>query len=198
MLRKIHRGGAVLLLLFIAVHLTNHLVALAGVEAHMHTMQMLRKVYRNAALEFVLLAAVLAQVITGSILVYRGRHNRHGFWPRARAWSGVAIAFFLLQHVSAVQVGRALQSLDTNFYFAAAVLQNALLKFYFYPYYFVGVTSVFVHLAAVIYLRRGNETRRRVLAGVLMLKGVIIAIAILLCLGGAFYTVQLPQAYVIK
>ncbi|MFO1480946.1 MAG: hypothetical protein U1F40_12160 [Turneriella sp.] len=198
MLRKIHRGSAVLLLLFIAVHLASHLVAFAGIEAHTQVLKTLRTFYRATAVEALLLGAVLAQIVTGSILVYRGRRTRYGFWPHLRAWSGIALALFLLQHVSAVLVGRLFQGLDTNFYFASAVLQNALLKFYFYPYYFAGVTSVFVHLAAVVYLRRGNETRRRILAYGLITKGVLLALAILLCFGGAFYTIQLPQAYVIK
>lgn len=140
-MRMIHRTSAVVLLVFIAAHLANHLLALKGIEAHIAVMKQLRACYRHPFAEGLLLIAVLAQVITGSLLFWRTRRSLRGFWPRLRTYSGLAIAFFLLQHVPAVLFGRLLQGFDTNFYFAAAVLQGGVHQYYFLLYYLVGVTS---------------------------------------------------------
>jgi len=195
MLRKLHRTSAVILLVFIIAHLTNHLAALKGIEAHTTMLRALRIVYRNPIAETALLLAVLLQIITGSALIYTRRHERRGIWKRVQAWSGIAIAAFLLQHVGAVLFGRCVQQLDTNFYFAAAVLQGGLHKYYFFPYYFAGVTSVFVHLAAAVYLRSTPGIARRIVVAALVTSGAVTAFAILLCLGGMFYEVRLPPGY---
>jgi hypothetical protein len=195
MLRKIHRTSAVVLLVFITAHLANHLLALQGIEAHIAAMKQLRAYYRHPLAEALLLIAVLAQVITGSLLFWRTRHTLRGFWPRLRAHSGLALAIFLLQHVPAVLVGRLLQGLDTNFYFAAAVLQGGIHKYYFFPYYLVGVTAVFVHLAAVVYLRLPGVRRRAWWAAAPIVTGFVLALAIVLCFAGAFYEIRLPAGY---
>jgi len=195
MLRKIHRTSAVILLVFIIAHLTNHLAALQGVETHTTMLRALRTFYRNPIAETVLLLAALLQVVTGLVLAYRGRHTRRGFWPRLQIWSGIAIAAFLLQHVPAVMVGRYLQQLDTNFYFAAAVLQGGLYKYYFFPYYFAGLSAVFVHLAAALRLRMYPGHARSLAVALLIAAGIVAATLILLCFGGAFYEIHLPAGY---
>ncbi len=195
MLRKLHRTSAVILLVFIIAHLMNHLAALQGIETHTTMLRALRTFYRNPIAETVLLLAALLQVVTGLVLVYRSRRTRRGFWQRVQAWSGIAIAAFLLQHVGAVLFCRYVQQLDTNFYFAAAVLQGGVHKFYFFPYYFAGVTSVFVHLAAVVYLRSTPGMARQIVSATLITSGAVLAFTILLCLGGIFYEVRLPSGY---
>lgn len=193
--RRLHRASAVVLLFFIVPHLANHLMALAGIDAHVAAMRQLRAIYRFAPVEVLLLVATLLQVVTGLVLAYRGRHTRRGFWPRLQIWSGIAIAAFLLQHVPAVMVGRYLQQLDTNFYFAAAVLQGGLYKYYFFLYYFAGLTAVFVHLAAALRLRMHPGHARSLAAALVIAGGIVAAILILLCFGGAFYEIRLPAGY---
>ncbi|AFM11195.1 hypothetical protein [Turneriella parva] len=193
--RVLHRASAVVLLIFILPHIANHLMALTGIETHIAAMRQLRAVYRFAAVEVLLLAAALLQVVTGLVLAYHGRHKRLGFWPRLQTWSGIAIATFLLQHVPAVMVGRYLQQLDTNFYFAAAVLQGGLHKYYFFPYYFLGLTAVFVHLAAALRLRMQPGFARTLAVCTLFVTGMGAAVLILLCFGGALYEVRLPAGY---
>ena len=190
MLRKIHSTSAVILLVFIIAHLTNHLAALQGVETHTTMLRALRTFYRNPIAETVLLLAALLQVVTGLVLAYPGACG-----GRLQIWSGIAIAAFLLQHVPAVMVGRYLQQLDTNFYFAAAVLQGGLYKYYFFPYYFAGLTAVFVHLAAALRLRMHPGHPRSLIVALLIAAGIVAATLILLCFGGAFYEIRLPAGY---
>ena len=195
MLRKIHRTSALVLFAFIALHLTNHLFALTGIEAHIAMMRQLRAGYRHPVAETAVLLAALSQVVTGLILVYRGRRERRTLWQRVQAWSGIVLAAFLLQHVPAVMVGRYLQKLDTNFYFAAAVLQGGVYKYYFLPYYFAGVAAVFVHLAAAVRLRLPYGCARTAVVFILIVTGIAAACVIVLCFGGAFYEIRLPAGY---
>ncbi len=195
MLRRIHRTSAAVLFVFIVLHLTNHLAALAGIDAHPGLMRQLRPVYRHPIAETAILLAVLAQVVTGLLLAHRYRHSRRGLWQRVQVWSGIVLAAFLLQHVPAVMVGRYLQKLDTNFFFAAAVLQGGIHKFYFFPYYFAGVFAVFVHLAAALRLRMHPGIVRKLAVVALVVTGVTVAMLILLCFGGALYEIHLPAGY---
>lgn len=58
--RKLHRGGALLVGVFVLMHLANHLAALGGIAAHLRFMEAARLVYRQPLVEGLLLLAVLA------------------------------------------------------------------------------------------------------------------------------------------
>ncbi|MBL8033908.1 MAG: hypothetical protein JNJ69_09420 [Leptospiraceae bacterium] len=197
MLRRIHRTSAVVLLFFVTAHLANHLCALGGVTRHIAVMESLRPIYRNAAGEFILIVAALSQIATGLILVWRGRKMRRGFLAKLQAYSGIYLALFLLQHISAVFFGRLSQSLDTNFYYAAAVLQGGPHQYYFFPYYFLGVFALFAHLGVALNYRLQYPLARYSVVAVFLGIGLICALLILLAFGGALYEVRLPPAYVI-
>jgi succinate dehydrogenase/fumarate reductase cytochrome b subunit len=80
LLRKLHRGSGLLLALFIALHLFNHLVALESVERHRQVMNALRVVYRHPLAESMLLLAVLVQIPSGVYLVrHKGWHQKDRF-----------------------------------------------------------------------------------------------------------------------
>ena len=105
-IRIAHRVSAVLLAIFLAAHLLNHVVALWGVAAHLAFMDGARLVYRSPALEPMLLAAVLVQIVTGVEQVRAGWGTRRGFWQRTQAVSGLYLAFFLANHTFWVLVAR--------------------------------------------------------------------------------------------
>jgi succinate dehydrogenase/fumarate reductase cytochrome b subunit len=151
--RRLHRAAGAILAVFVAVHIANHLAALAGVDAHVRFMQKARLVYRQPVVEAVLLACVVLQAASGLRMVWAGRTRRHGVLARVQAASGAYVALFLAIHVSAVLAGRA-GGLDTNFYFAAAGLHVWPFVLFFAPYYFLAVAALFVHLGCA--LRRGS------------------------------------------
>jgi len=65
--------------------------------------------------------------------------------------SGAILLLFLVQHVGAALYVRAfLPSIDTNIYWAASVVHSKPLSLYFGPYYFLGVSAVFLHIAAFV------------------------------------------------
>lgn len=196
-LRTWHRRSAVFLGLFALAHLGNHLVALTGVAAHRELMETLRLVYRQPAVETVLLACVAFQGASGMWFVIRGWRTRRGGVAWLQALSGAYLALFLLVHVGAVLYGRAVLHLDTNFYYAAAGMHVAPYGWFFAPYYFMGVLALFTHLACAAYRRaRGRPANiRRLALEMPIAAGAIVAALIVLSLGGKIAPVHVPAAY---
>jgi hypothetical protein len=86
--------------------------------------------------------------------------------------------------------------LDSNFYAAAMVLTIPPLPLFYAPYYALGVSALFAHATCALHfagLRQGTNLDR-VCAG-LLIAGVGLALPIVAAFSGAFYDVDLPQAY---
>ncbi|WP_240625695.1 hypothetical protein [Spirosoma pollinicola] len=92
--RQVHYFSGLLLATFVAVHLTNHLLAGLSPATHIAFMTATRLVYRNPVVETALLAAVTLQISTGIRLVRSvARQNSHA-WSRLHIGSGLYLAFF--------------------------------------------------------------------------------------------------------
>jgi succinate dehydrogenase/fumarate reductase cytochrome b subunit len=170
--RRLHRAVGGILAVFVAVHIANHLAALAGVDAHVRFMERARLVYRQPVVEAVLLACVVLQAASGLRMAWAGRTRRRGLLAWAQAASGAYVALFLAIHVGAVLVGRA-GGLDTNFYFAAAGLHVWPFVLFFAPYYFLAVAALFVHLGCA--LRRGRVAVALSSGAGIVVAGLIVA-----------------------
>ena len=192
--RTVHRVSAVPLAIFLAMHLLNHVVALWGVAAHLAFMDGARLVYRSPALEPMLLAAALVQIVTGIEQVRAGWRTRRGFWPKTQAASGLYLAFFLANHTFWVLVARLGYGLDSNFYLAATFLTIWPLPFLFAPYYALGVFALFAHLACAAHFRMGGRTGDRI-GRAFVACGAVLAGVIVAAFMGAFYDIHLPPAY---
>jgi succinate dehydrogenase/fumarate reductase cytochrome b subunit len=197
-LRQVHRISAVIVGLFALVHIGNHLLALFGPELHIHGMEVLRLGYRQPLVEGILLLAVLVQIVTGGLQLWAGRGQRFSRFMRLQRWAGLVLALFLLQHLSAIIYGRFVQHVDTDFFFAAAVLVRFPRVLYFAPYYLLGVTALFVHLAIAarpLVARRFGRPAADRSAWVLIGLGGAIGLAILVAFTGLLYPIQLPPGY---
>lgn len=193
-IRIAHRVSAVLLAIFLAMHLLNHVAGLWGVAAHLDFMDAARLVYRSPALEPVLLAAVLVQIVTGVEQVRAAWGTRRGFWRRTQAASGLYLAFFLANHTFWVLVARLGYGLDSNFYLAATFLTIWPLPILFAPYYALGVLALFAHLACVAHFRIQGRTGDRI-GQAFVACGAALAGVIVAAFMGAFYDIRLPPAY---
>jgi hypothetical protein len=185
--RRLHRVAGAVLAAFVAVHVANHLAALAGVDAHVLFMDAARRVYRQPVVEAVLLACVVLQAGSGLRMLWAGRQRRRGLLAWLQAGSGAYIALFLAIHVGAVLAGR-VNGLDTNFYFAAAGLHVWPFVLFFVPYYFLAVAALFVHVGCA--LRRGGA----VVAGCTC-AGFVVAGLIVATLMGKMIPVTIPVKY---
>ncbi len=185
--RPLHRAAGTVLAVFLAVHVANHLAALAGVDAHVRFMDAARRVYRQPVAEAVLLLCVVLQAASGLRMLWAGRQRRRGVLAWLQAGSGAYVALFLAIHVVAVLAGR-MSGLDTNFYFAAAGLHAWPFAWFFVPYYFLAVAALSVHLGCA--LRRGGA----VVAGFACV-GIAAAGLIVATLMGMVVPVEIPARY---
>lgn len=196
-LRTLHGFSALFLVAYAAVHIANHLVGLAGIEAHIAFMRDFRSVYRIPVVEAMLLAAVAFQIYSGLTFVVRGWKQRQGLVPWLQAGSGAYLAFFFLNHVGAVLFGRTVLDLDTNFYFAAAGFHVPPFQYFFAPYYFLAVLALFTHLGCALYWQLQAKPRfaRGVAVALPVVVGLAVSSLIVLSLAGVFYRVDIPPEY---
>jgi len=192
---KAHRILAAGLGIFIISHLIIHLMAIAGAEVHIVVLESSQWLYRNWLIEPLLVIAIIGQICVGAKLLWRRwKQPQKGFWGWAQILSGGYLAFFLIIHSSAALSTRYITGLDTNFYWAASTLNIYPLQYFFIPYYFFGILSVFLHLAAVVFFRwadKGVVVSRSILA-----LGIVIALLIPATFSGAFYDIDLPLKYI--
>jgi succinate dehydrogenase/fumarate reductase cytochrome b subunit len=186
--KRWHYYSGLTLSVFIAFHLFNQLVSLAGPGAHIAVMKAFRNIYRHPVIETLLLTAVLSQVITGTRLLLGRKCSSRA--EKVQLYSGLYLSFFLFVHVSAVLCGRYL-GLDTNFYYAGAGLNYYPATFFFIPYYFLAVAAIAFHIAAIHFLKTGS-LRGAYLIGAI---GVLAAIAIIAGFTDTFNWRTVPAAY---
>ena len=196
-LRKLHRWAALIILGYACVHVLNHIVGLAGIQAHIAFMEAFRKVYRFPVIEGLLFLAIMLQIYSGVTFVVSGWKKRRGLVPWLQAISGAYLAVFFVNHVGAVLYGRTVLQLDTNFYFAAAGFHVPPFQYFFAPYYFLAVWALFTHVGCIFYWKFSDKSRSaRVLAVLLTSSfGVVVSVLIVMALAGVFYPVDIPLEY---
>lgn len=191
---KAHQFLAAILALFIFTHLAVHLTALGGAEQHISALSKVQKLYRHPLIEPVFILALLSQIFIGARLAAKRWHQTHkGFWGWTQILSGLYLAVFILAHTGAALFARHGFGLDTNFYWAAGTLNVGWLPYFFAPYYLLGITSVFAHLAAALYF--GRKTQHIAFPTAILLLGFGIALLIVTTFGGVFYEIHLPEDY---
>lgn len=198
MLHKMHRVSAMLIGAYVLIHLLNHVIALNGIASHQAFMAGFRHVYRQQAIEALLLTCLAFQVCSGLFFVARRWGQRAGIFDVLQAASGAYLAFFMLVHVFAVLYGRAALGLDTDFFYAAAGLRIAPMQAFFMPYYFLGVSAFVAHIACAFhYLSRDRlaAPARNAIGYTIGAAGLLLAGLIVATFSGAFYSVEIPLAY---
>jgi hypothetical protein len=196
-LKSVHYFSGMVIMVFVAAHLFNQAAAIAGPEFHIRVMKGLRTVYRNPAVETVLLGCVLVQIISGIRLIGKRTQAFSLTFETLRIYSGIYLAVFFVVHVFAVMMGRYLH-MDTNYYFAAAGLSFFPFFFFYVPYYSLAICSFFGHLAAV-----HSQKMRRNVMGIsvraqslcILAFGTATAIFIIYAMTGRFQGIELPPAY---
>lgn len=196
--RKVHGISGMVISIFVAMHLFNHLMSLGGPEVHNQTMNMLRPIYRNIISESLLLLAVLLQIVTGIQLFLKRRKQVQSPWERIQLYSGLYMAVFLLIHVGAVLGGRYVLGLNTNFHFASAGLNSFPFLLFFIPYYSLAILALWGHIAAIhaqkmkiAVLGISQEKQAFILLGM----GAVIALLILWGFTNGFAGHSLPSDY---
>jgi NADH:ubiquinone oxidoreductase subunit 6 (subunit J) len=191
--RKLHRTNAIILGVFIAAHLINHIFILGGVETHITIMKSLRFFYRPVSVEVVVYVLFVSQILLGVMMMLKQGRPRNR-WGWAQYISGAIVAIFLLQHLSAALMARLIGAgVDTNIYWAASVVSREPFVWYFAPYYALGIIGLFVHVAAALQ----KSARWKAKAKWIVASGVVIAAIVVPSLMGLYgQPINLPPEYV--
>lgn len=197
-MKKIHFFSGLIISVFIAIHLVNHLISLLGEVVHITFMDHVRVVYRNIVAELILLSAVIIQILSGVHLAFRKLKTAKGFFEQLQIWSGFYLALFLVIHLSAIFAGRFIFNLDTNLYFGVAGLNTFPFWLFFAPYYGLSIVAFFGHIAAIHsikmeYSMLGITVQRQ--ATIILIIGIGVSIATLYGLTNGFVGIDIPESY---
>lgn len=200
MFRAVHRGTAYFLLTFLLLHIGHHMTGVLGVEAYNDLQKSLRLIYRHPIIEPILFFAVGLQLLVGLALVVKSvRQERpKGFWSWIQILSGITIFLTVGEHMLALYLARVIDGLDTTLYWPLSVMNGAPFVYYFAPYYFLMVASVFIHAAAGLHyigLDRGYGSHVDVIAKFLIMTGVLVAGFIVMILSQLFFDISLPEEW---
>jgi hypothetical protein len=152
-LRVAHGVSALALVgIFLALHITNHLLFAAGKGRFEAVMKVFRHVYRTDILQPLVVALFLFQVGSGLFFVWRLTAAPSDRFRTFQIASGVYLAFYVLGHMNSVFIfSRTYLGLDTGWNFATgapAGLINDPWNIRLVPHYWLGAFFVLSHLAA--------------------------------------------------
>lgn len=152
-IRVAHGVTALLLLIFISLHLFNHLSANISPETHLAVMEELRNYYRHPVIEPLLIALCLFQLGSGIWLARHYMVQPTDAFNTAQVGTGLMLMVFLSSHLLAVLVlGRLYVGVDTNWNWL--VYQPGLLKdawnVRLVSHYITGVAALLMHLGLAL------------------------------------------------
>jgi hypothetical protein len=152
-LRVAHGVSALaLVMIFLALHIANHLMFPAGEGMYDTVMKLFRRVYRADFLQPLVVALFLFQVGTGLFFVWRLTVAPSDRFRTFQIASGVYLAFYVLGHMDSVFIfARTYLGIDTGWGFATGA-PAGLIKdpwnIRLVPHYWLGAFFVLAHLAA--------------------------------------------------
>lgn len=196
--RKLHYLSGIIISLFAAMHLYNHICGIDGAERHIQMMDSLRLIYRNTFAEILLMIAIAVQVVTGLKFFKASRKVAVSFYDKLQIWSGLYLAMFFVIHVSAIMAGRYILKLETNYYFGAAGLNIFPFFFFFIPYYSLAIMALFGHIAS-IHSKKMKLTFWNISPGgqsvLILILGVLVTLATMFGMTNQFQGVDIPKEY---
>jgi hypothetical protein len=113
-------------------------------------MMTLRKWYRSALVQPVLVTLMLLQVVSGVTLFWRATAARSDLYRTLQTSTGAFLTAFIVSHLNAVFIlGRAVTQVDTTFLWASGAPMGLLpdpWNVRLIPYYSLGVWFVITHM----------------------------------------------------
>jgi hypothetical protein len=148
--RVVHGYAALgVILLFLGMHLINHLAGLWGAATHRALMETFRQIYRQPVTEPLVVALFLVQIVSGLRLAWAWSQRPMDGWRLLQVATGVFMVFFIAGHMNSVFFyARSFAGIPTDWAFATGA-PNGLLRdawnVRLIPHYFYGVLSVIAH-----------------------------------------------------
>jgi hypothetical protein len=143
-------SAACIILIFLALHLTNHLFFVDGQDDYMLVMKLFRHIYRGAAAQPILVILLLFQVASGLYLATRRASAPMDTFRTFQVASGVYLAFYIVGHMDSVFIfARTFSHIDSDWGFATGA-PTGLIKdpwnIRLVPHYGFAVFFVLAHL----------------------------------------------------
>lgn len=196
-MERLHKVSAGFVFAFISLHFANHFVGLLGFDAHVQFMDAARLVYRHPVVEIAVLVSFAIQIVTGIPLILEIWRKKKDFIHQLQAASGLVMTIFILGHVAWVFAARQWLYLDSNFTYAAAGLMSPPWHYAFLVFYGLGVFSLFLHIACIlydIYKKTNKPVGYAVLVATVLIGGYLTWL-LLMMYGGHLYPVTIPADY---
>lgn len=149
--RMVHGYSALaIVVLFLAMHLSNHLVGFLSEADHRAVMDVFRNVYRAKLVEPLIVLLFLFQVGSGAAMLWKYSKQPGDFFRSVQIVSGAYLIFFILGHMNSVFIyARTFAGIATDWNFAVGA-PTGLIKdpwnIRLVPHYFLGVLFVLSHL----------------------------------------------------
>ena len=185
-------SAAGVVLLFLAMHLSNHLSGLWSEATHRFLMDKFRLVYRAEFVEPFVVVLFLFLVVSGTMLTWSYTRRSADIYRTVQIASGVYLIFFVLGHMNSVFVyARTFLEIQTDWDFATGAptgLINDAWNIRLLPHYLFGVFFALTHLilgARVVALAHSVPvTRANSLSQIGIGVAALIAIAIIIGMVG--------------
>lgn len=205
-MRKFHKTNAMILIVFAALHIGNHMFLVAGPQVYNKVQDVVNNIYRLPVIEPLLIFFICSQAFIGLFLVIRSLRQkpkrpfwRRDFWEKVQIISGLVFFYFIAEHLWALGLVRWFTTLKTDFYWPASVMNDAPFVYYFTPYYFLGVLALFTHIGIGLRygaLDAGRGKLGNAIAFTAMIIGALCGLVIVLSLAGVFYNIHLSDEWV--
>ena len=182
-------SASVIILLFLALHLSNHLMGLFGAEAHAAFMKVARNLYRAKLVEPLLVGLLLFQAASGLWLSRKYVAGRMDLFRAFQLASGTYLAFYVIGHMDSVFIlARTYLGIDTDWAFATGAPAGLIRdprNIRLVPHYWLGVFFVLSHLSSGLRLVLLAHGWRKAIADRVMIGGSLVGglVATLILLG---------------
>ncbi|WP_326540420.1 hypothetical protein [Pseudorhodoferax sp.] len=181
--RVLHGAVALgFIVLFLSLHFSNHLAALASTGTHAAVMEVLRVFYRAPVVEPVLLGAAVFLVCTGLAMAWRWTERPTEAFRAFQVGTGVYLSVAVTSHLQAVfWFARMHMDIPTDWGFAIGAPTGLIRDAWnirLLPYYLLAVAGVVAHAFAglrIVLLGHGTERR---LADALVVWGTVFGLAL--------------------
>src|SRR5712691_4928153 len=138
-----------ILLLFVGPHIGNHLAGFWSGSLHIEIMNAARRVYRDDIIQPILLALIVFQILSGTVLVRRKIRMPSDIFGTVQTMFGAYIGVYFLAHMTAVFAAR-YADVDTNWTWLTRPNNSMLVSLSslrLIAHYWVGPVAIITHVA---------------------------------------------------
>lgn len=147
-MKNLHRASALILSVFVAAHIGNHVIGVFGLETYFRYLTAVRQIYRHPVGEPILIGLIIIQMVSGlaiTVSAFQRRERR-----KLLSWVEIVAAWlfflFITIHLASIAVTRFYFEMETDFLWVATMMRPSPLQPYIVAFYFLGIVVVTTHM----------------------------------------------------